>query len=186
MLQGSGKTAAYLVPILSKLMGKAKKLAAPRPNPETFREGIDEVVAEPLALIVLPTRELAVQVFNEARKACYRTMLRPCCVYGGTPLRQQVALLSKGCDILVATPGRLCDLIQRPNVLTLRRLRYTVIDEADELLQDDWQENMQIILQGGEQDVGNIRVSQGSYQVVSHADIPPVRNVQRHVSQSCA
>jgi ATP-dependent RNA helicase DDX3X len=98
---GSGKTAAsnhrlfhssrnqtnivqaFLVPILSKLMGKAKKLAAPRPNPATFQPGINGVRAEPLVLIVCPSRELATQIFDEARRFCYRTMLRPCVVYGG-------------------------------------------------------------------------------------------------------
>ncbi|KAF9768402.1 hypothetical protein IL306_014300 [Fusarium sp. DS 682] len=156
---GSGKTAAYLIPILSKLMGKAKKLAAFRPNPFTFREGIDEVVAEPLVLIVVPTRELAVQIFNEARKLCYRTMLRPCVVYGGVPVREQTFLLQKGCDVLIGTPGRLVDFIQRPRVLTLRRLRYMVIDEADELLNDDWSEELNPILSGGEQDEGNVKFS---------------------------
>ncbi|KAM0252695.1 hypothetical protein ACHAP5_000987 [Fusarium lateritium] len=156
---GSGKTAAYLIPILSKLMGKAKKLAAFRPNPLTFREGVDEVVAEPLVLIVVPTRELALQIFNEARKLCYRTMLRPCVVYGGVPVRAQTSLLSKGCDILVGTPGRLVDFIQRPLNLTLRRLRYMVIDEADELLNDDWAEELNPILSGGEQDEGNVKFS---------------------------
>jgi len=146
---GSGKTAAYLVPILSKLMGKAKKLAAFRPNPLTFREGIDEVTAEPLVLIVVPTRELAVQIFNEARKLCYRTMLRPGVVYGGVPVKEQTLLLQKGCDVLIGTPGRLVDFIQRPKVLTLRRLRYMVIDEADELLNDDWSEELNPILSGG-------------------------------------
>jgi ATP-dependent RNA helicase DDX3X len=130
-------------------MGKAKKLAAFRPNPLTFREGVDEVVAEPLVLIVVPTRELALQIFNEARKLCYRTMLRPCVVYGGVPVRAQISLLSKGCDILVGTPGRLVDFIQRPQNLTLRRLRYMVIDEADELLNDDWAEELNPILSGG-------------------------------------
>ncbi|KAF4994420.1 hypothetical protein FGRMN_5839 [Fusarium graminum] len=156
---GSGKTAAYLIPILSKLMGKAKKLAAFRPNPNTFREGIDEVTAEPLVLIVVPTRELALQIFNEARKLCYRTMLRPCVVYGGVPVREQISLLSKGCDVLVGTPGRLVDFIQRPKNLTLRRLRYMVIDEADELLNDDWAEELNPILSGGEQDEGNVKFS---------------------------
>ncbi|KAF7554003.1 hypothetical protein G7Z17_g3255 [Cylindrodendrum hubeiense] len=146
---GSGKTAAYLIPILSKLMGKAKKLAAPRPNPLTFQEGIDEVTAEPLVLIVVPTRELAVQIFNEARKFCYRTMLRPCVVYGGVPTRQQIALLTKGCDILIGTPGRLTDFIQRPHVLTLRRLKHMVLDEADEMLDQDWGEELDMILNGG-------------------------------------
>lgn len=146
---GSGKTAAYLIPILSKLMGKAKKLAAPRPNPATFQKDVDDVTAEPLVLVVVPTRELAVQIFNEARKFCYRTMLRPCVVYGGTPLRDQRELLCRGCDVLIGTPGRLVDFIQRPNVLTLRRLRYMVIDEADEMLDQDWGEDLDKILNGG-------------------------------------
>lgn len=130
-------------------MGKAKKLAAPRPNPLTFQEGVDEVIAEPLVLIVVPTRELAVQIFNEARKFCYRTMLRPCVVYGGVPTRQQSSLLTKGCDVLIGTPGRLTDFIQRPHVLTLRRLKYMILDEADEMLNQDWGEALDMILNGG-------------------------------------
>src|SRR5882757_5999157 len=99
MNSGSGKTAAFLIPILSKLMGKAKKLCAPRPNPATFEPGVSAGVrAEPLVLIVAPTRELATQIFDEARRFCYRTMLRPCVVYGGCPLREQIPLLEKGCD----------------------------------------------------------------------------------------
>lgn len=136
-----------MIPIISKLMGKAKKLAAFRPNPATFMEGRDEVTAEPLVLVVVPTRELAVQIFNEARKLCYRSMLRPGVVYGGAPVRDQVRLLSKGCDILIGTPGRLIDFINRPRVLTLRRLKYMVIDEADEML--DWEEDINQILLGG-------------------------------------
>lgn len=130
-------------------MGKAKKLAAPRPNPATFREGIDEVRAEPLVLIVVPTRELGIQIFNEARKFCYRSMLRPGIVYGGAPIRDQVALLSRGCDVLVGTPGRLIDFMSRPNVLTLKRLKYLVIDEADEMLDQGWEEDLRQILSGG-------------------------------------
>ncbi|KAK3335726.1 P-loop containing nucleoside triphosphate hydrolase protein [Cercophora scortea] len=155
---GSGKTGAYLIPILNKLMGKAKKLAAPRPNPATYRPGIDPPVrAEPLVVIVCPTRELAVQIFNEARKFCYRTMLRPCVAYGGGPIRDQIEQLQKGCDVLVASPGRLCDFMERPDVLTLRRLRYMVIDEADEMLHDDWKDEFDKILTGGEQEEGNIK-----------------------------
>lgn len=147
---GSGKTAAYLIPILDKLMGKAKKLAAPRPNPATFREGLDQAVrAEPLVCVVVPTRELAIQIFNEARKFCYRTMLRPCVCYGGGPIGQQIDILGKGCDVLIATPGRLVDFIGRPHVLTFLRLKYMVIDEADEMLHTDWSEEFSTILSGG-------------------------------------
>jgi len=88
---GSGKTAAFLIPILSNLMGKAKKLTAPRPNPATFEKGVTPGVrAEPLVLIICPSRELATQIFNEARRFCYRSMLRPSVIYGGGPLRDQV------------------------------------------------------------------------------------------------
>ncbi|KAK4154854.1 P-loop containing nucleoside triphosphate hydrolase protein [Chaetomidium leptoderma] len=154
---GSGKTGAYLIPILSKLMGKAKKLAAPRPNPATFQEGVDQPMrAEPLVVVVVPTRELAVQIFNEARKFCYRTMLRPCVVYGGGAARDQEQQLQKGCDVLIATPGRLVHFMEKPQVLTLRRVRYMVIDEADELLDDDWKEQLDKIMSGGEQEEGNL------------------------------
>ena len=163
---GSGKTAAFLIPILSKLMGKAKKLAASRPDTTVGWSRDQAVRAEPLVVIVVPTRELAAQIFNEACRLCYRTMLRPCVAYGGAPLRDQIDELQKGCDILVGTPGRVVDILRRPHVISMKRVRsveptpyislvtdsifsYTVIDEADELIQQDWQEDVGKIMGGG-------------------------------------
>lgn len=120
---GSGKTAAFLIPTLSKLMGKAKKLAAPRPNltkPWTREDGVR---AEPLVLVVAPTRELASQIFDEARRLCYRSMLRPCVIYGGAPTGEQMDELRKGCDVLIATPGRLLDFMSRGHLLSLSRVK---------------------------------------------------------------
>lgn len=91
---------------------------APRPNSLAFQEGPDEVTAEPLVLIVVPTRELAIQILNEARKFCYRTMLRPSVIYRDILIREQIGLLGKGCDALIRTPGRLVDFIQCPKYLT--------------------------------------------------------------------
>ncbi|GKT62333.1 DEAD/DEAH box helicase [Colletotrichum tofieldiae] len=177
---GSGKTAAYLIPVLNKLMGKAKKLAAPRPNPASVELGQSWVRAEPLVVIVCPTRELAIQIFNEARKFCYRTMLRPCVAYGGGPIRDQIQQLGKGCDVLIASPGRLCDFIQRPDVLSLRRLRYMVFDEADEMLHDDWREEFDVIMTGGEQQEGNIK-----YMLFSATFPKPLRDLAKeHLSSS--
>ncbi|KAL4800551.1 P-loop containing nucleoside triphosphate hydrolase protein [Aspergillus venezuelensis] len=148
---GSGKTAAFLIPVLSRLMGKAKKLAAPRPNLAAgFNPAVDAVRAEPLVLIVAPTRELATQIFDEARRLCYRSMLRPCVVYGGAPVRDQRDELQKGCDILIGTPGRLLDFMDKPHILSLCRVKYTIIDEADELLQSDWESDFNKIMSGGD------------------------------------
>ncbi|KAI5289115.1 hypothetical protein KEM54_004390 [Ascosphaera aggregata] len=148
---GSGKTAAFLIPILSKLMGKARKLAAPRPNlANGFDETVDAVRAEPLVLIIAPTRELSTQIFDEARRLCYRSMLRPCVIYGGAPVREQRIELQKGCDVLIGTPGRLLDFMGKPHILSLRRVRYTVIDEADEMLQPDWEEDFTKLMSGGD------------------------------------
>lgn len=106
-------------------MGKVKKLAAPRPNlANGFNEETDRVRAEPLILVVAPTRELCCQIFDEARRLCYRSMLRPCVAYGGGPVRDQREELAKGCDLLVATPGRLLDFMSKPHVLSLARVRY--------------------------------------------------------------
>lgn len=122
--EGSGKTAAFLIPVLSQLMGKAKKLAAPRPNIAAgYNPSADSVRAEPLVLIVAPTRELSTQIFDEARRLCYRSMLRPCVVYGGAPVRDQREELQRGCDILIATPGRLLDFMDKPHILSLRRVK---------------------------------------------------------------
>ncbi|KAI0447236.1 P-loop containing nucleoside triphosphate hydrolase protein [Xylaria telfairii] len=153
---GSGKTAAYLIPILNHLMGKAKKLAAPRPSPTDADAGI-RIMAEPLVVIVVPARELAIQIFNEARKFCYRTMLRPCVIYGGGPIRDQIANLQRGCDVLIASPGRLIDFLERDSVLSFRRIKYMVIDEADEMLHADWEIEFNKILGGGEQEEGNVK-----------------------------
>lgn len=113
-----------MIPVLSKLMGKVKKLAAPRPNPARYNKETDRVRAEPLVLILCPTRELATQIFDEARRLCYRTMLRPCVVYGGGPKRAQIDELERGCDVLIGTPGRLRDIIvNSPRVVTLTRLK---------------------------------------------------------------
>ncbi|KAI9674046.1 MAG: hypothetical protein M1829_003889 [Trizodia sp. TS-e1964] len=148
---GSGKTAAFLIPILSKLMGKAKKLCAGRPNPAQWNPEVNGYAcAEPLVLIVAPTRELATQIFDEARRFCYRSMLRPCVIYGGSPARDQRDQLSRGCDVLVATPGRLCDFMDKPHILTLKRLKYTVIDEADEMLHGDWEAELKKIMSGND------------------------------------
>lgn len=147
---GSGKTAAFLIPCLSKLMGKAKKLCAPRPALlNGFNSERDRVRAEPLVLVVAPTRELCCQIFDDARRLCYRSMLRPCVAYGGGPIKEQKDELRKGCDVLIATPGRLKDFMNDPGLLVLSRLRFTIIDEADEMLHDDWSEEMANILGGG-------------------------------------
>ncbi|RMY14218.1 hypothetical protein D0867_07209 [Hortaea werneckii] len=149
---GSGKTSAYMIPVLSRLMGKAKKLAAPKPNTAdgNYDSRLHKVKAEPLVVIVVPTRELAVQIFDEARRMCYRSMLRPCVAYGGFPMDITLEELGKGCDLLVATPGRLCALMDKPNVLTMSRVKYTILDEADEMLHSDWEDELNKIMAGGD------------------------------------
>lgn len=104
-------------------MGKAKKLTAWRPLKGDPSYGVRRVRAEPLVVILVPTRELALQIYNEACRLCYRSMLRPGAVYGGCPMPKCLEELGKGCDILVATPGRLLDMMSRPDVLTMSRVK---------------------------------------------------------------
>lgn len=77
-------------------------------------------------------------------------MLRPCVVYGGGPIRQQKDELRRGCDVLIATTGRLVDLMKDPSLIVLSRLRFTILDEADELLHEDWADDLSKILSGGD------------------------------------
>ncbi|ONK65591.1 uncharacterized protein A4U43_C07F38660 [Asparagus officinalis] len=118
---GSGKTAAFCFPIISGIM-KGKEFGQ--------RGGR---TAYPLGLILSPTRELSVQIHEEARKFAYQTGVRVVVAYGGAPISQQLRELERGVDILVATPGRLVDLLERARV-SLQMIKYLALDEADRML----------------------------------------------------
>ncbi|KAI3471511.1 hypothetical protein Pfo_028161 [Paulownia fortunei] len=119
---GSGKTAAFCFPIISGIM---------RGHLPNRPRGVRTVF--PLALILSPTRELSVQIHDEARKFSYQTGVRVVVAYGGAPINQQLRELERGVDILVATPGRLVDLLERAKV-SLQMIRYLALDEADRML----------------------------------------------------
>ncbi|KAI7882169.1 DEAD-domain-containing protein [Lichtheimia hyalospora FSU 10163] len=125
---GSGKTAAFLVPTCSRLFANARNMIT-RAKPGNY----GHFKARPLVLILAPTRELCTQIFDEARRFCYRSPLRPCAVYGGAGVAGQLRELEKGCDVCVAAPGRLCDFVQRGK-LDLSNVQYLILDEADRML----------------------------------------------------
>jgi ATP-dependent RNA helicase RhlE len=110
---GTGKTAAFVLPILQQLPAGASR--------------------SPRALILTPTRELAAQVADSARSYGKYLPVRTTVVFGGVSIKPQIAALRSGCDLLVATPGRLLDLAEQ-GVLDLRSIGYVVLDEADRML----------------------------------------------------
>lgn len=113
---GSGKTLAYALPVLDIL-----RLQMPAAKGKTR------------ALIIVPTRELALQVRDECERFRGKSALRAVALFGGTGYRNQVQALHRGADIIVATPGRLLDCLNR-NFATLSKLEIVVLDEADRLL----------------------------------------------------
>ncbi|TYJ39521.1 hypothetical protein E1A91_A04G075200v1 [Gossypium mustelinum] len=119
---GSGKTAAFCFPIISGIM-REQYVQRPRVARTVY----------PLALILSPTRELSCQIHDEAKKFSYQTGVKVVVAYGGAPINQQLRELERGVDILVATPGRLVDLLERAR-LSLQMIRYLALDEADRML----------------------------------------------------
>ncbi|GFS49035.1 ATP-dependent RNA helicase DDX3Y [Nephila pilipes] len=133
---GSGKTAAFLMPILNQIFeeGPPKNLPVmflQQTQTQTRYPG--RMKQFPMALVLSPTRELACQIYDEACKFSYRSRVRPCVVYGGADPVQQMKDLDRGCHLLVATPGRLVDMIERGK-LSLEMVKYLVLDEADRML----------------------------------------------------
>lgn len=123
---GTGKTAAFGLPLLQKLDASLNKIQV---------------------LILSPTRELCVQIGNDLKNySKYRSDLRITCVYGGTDIRRQIRELEKGVHVLVATPGRLCDLIKR-GAVNIEAVRAVVLDEADEMLNMGFKEDLNFILE---------------------------------------
>ena len=149
---GTGKTAAFSLPILQKLE-------------------FDETMFSPRALILVPTRELAVQVRDEILRLGKYTGLAIAAFYGGAPLAKQTALLSEGVDIAVGTPGRIIDLFMR-KALDLSKLEFVVLDEADRMLDIGFRPDIEKILR---------RCPDSRQTMLMSATIPPeVDHLARH------
>jgi ATP-dependent RNA helicase DeaD len=123
---GTGKTAAFILPLLEVLTKMPNRRA-------------------PMGLVVVPTRELALQVALAAHTYGRTLGVRVLPVYGGAALGPQIKSLSRGVDIVVATPGRALDLLNR-GCLRLEDVRYVVLDEADEMLDMGFQEDIESLL----------------------------------------
>ncbi len=153
---GTGKTAAFCIPILERLRPRAEL-----PNTQ--------------ALVLVPTRELAVQVRDECIKLAAGRDVRIVGVYGGKPIRQQVEHLRRGVEIVVGTPGRVLDLIGRGS-LVLGDVRFVVLDEADRMLDIGFRPDIEKILR---------RCPQSRQSLLLSATIPPPvkRLAERYMRQ---
>jgi ATP-dependent RNA helicase DeaD len=123
---GTGKTAAFVIPILERLEPHHAERC-------------------PQALVLVPTRELAVQVRDEFVKLAHGRRIQVAAVYGGTPLRKQLEKLRRGVDVVVGTPGRVLDHLARGS-LKLDHLRFAVLDEADRMLDIGFRPDIEKIL----------------------------------------
>src|SRR5262245_11724098 len=121
---GTGKTAAFLIPILELLEGHH---------------------AHPQAIALVPTRELAVQVRDESEKLAKEQHPRIEAVYGGKPIRQQIQRLHRGSDLVIGTPGRVLDHMHR-GTISLATVRFAVLDEADRMLDIGFRPDIEKIL----------------------------------------
>ncbi len=123
---GTGKTAAFAIPILEMLQPQQRG-------------------APPQALVLVPTRELAVQVRDECEKLALGRQHAVVAVYGGKPIRKQIEQVSAGASMIVGTPGRVLDLMSR-GALTWTSLRVVVLDEADRMLDIGFRPDIEKIL----------------------------------------
>lgn len=116
---GSGKTIAFLLPMFRHIKDQ---------RPCVSGDG-------PIGLILTPTRELATQIYKECKNFLKILNLRAVCCYGGAPLKEQIADLKRGCEIIICTPGRIIELLcsNGGRITNLRRVTYLCLDEADRM-----------------------------------------------------
>lgn len=133
---GSGKTIAFLIPMFRHIKDQ---------RPLESMEG-------PVALIMTPTRELATQIHKDCKPFLKALNLRAVCAYGGAPIKDQIAELKRGAEVVVCTPGRMIDLLaaNAGRVTNLRRVTYVVLDEADRMFDMGFEPQVMKIM-------GNIR-----------------------------
>jgi ATP-dependent RNA helicase DDX27 len=125
---GSGKTAAFIVPILERLLFRPRKVPTSR------------------VVILMPTRELAVQCYNVSVKLATFTDVTFCQLVGGFSLREQENVLKKRPDVIIATPGRFIDHMRNSPSFTVDTLEILVLDEADRMLEDGFADELNEIL----------------------------------------
>mmetsp|Transcript_36433 Transcript_36433/g.58563 ORF Transcript_36433/g.58563 Transcript_36433/m.58563 type:complete len:876 (+) Transcript_36433:113-2740(+) len=177
---GSGKTAAFLFPIINTILvqekgeGRNGRSGGHRGGRGGYGGG-DRYGRRrqcmPQALVLAPTRELASQIHDEAMRFTYESSLRCIVLYGGSDIRLQMDELSRGCSIIVATPGRLEDLIERRRV-SLSKVRHLVLDEADRMLDMGFEPQIRKIVQG--YDMPNTEYKHGGRQTAMFsATFPP-------------
>lgn len=128
---GSGKTCAYLMPVAMSL--HRQEIVPVEKDWVYDRNETFQGKASPKALILAPTRELCSQIYLECRKVFFQSYYKTCQVYGGIDAKVQLKELSRGCDILLATPGRLIDFIEK-DVLEVNNVVFLILDEADRML----------------------------------------------------
>ena len=129
---GTGKTAAFALPLLQKLLPLANSSTSPAKHPVR-------------ALILTPTRELAIQVEESVKAYSKHTQLRSLVVYGGVDIKTQTPHLKTGVEVLVATPGRLLDHVEQ-KTLQLNQVQVLVLDEADRMLDMGFMPDLKRIL----------------------------------------
>ncbi|KAG9509214.1 putative ATP-dependent RNA helicase DDX4, partial [Fragariocoptes setiger] len=127
---GSGKTAAFILPVLQSLIS----------DPD-LPIGYGREMQEPSCIVMAPTRELARQTYVEALKFSQDSVVKCACIYGGTETGWCKAQLSRGANILLSTPGRLKDFINR-GLVGLKRLKFVILDEGDRLIDDGFVSDM--------------------------------------------
>ena len=135
---GSGKTGAFLLPAIDRLLAEGAGNNAVDPM---TREAV-----KPEVVVVTPTRELARQIHRQAKKFAQGTSLRAVVAYGETSVYHQIEECRKGCNILVATPGRLLHFAEG-NVISFANVKILVLDEADKMLEEGFMENVQKMTQ---------------------------------------
>ncbi len=129
---GTGKTAAFSIPLLQKMMKHENASMSPARHPVR-------------AIVLAPTRELAVQVADNVKKYASKSNLRSAVVFGGMNMKEQTLELKAGVEVLIATPGRLIDHIEAKNC-NLSQVEYVVLDEADRMLDIGFLPDLQRIL----------------------------------------
>jgi superfamily II DNA/RNA helicase len=119
---GTGKTLGFGIPVLQRVVGRDDAGFDKLPSP-----------GAPQAMVIVPTRELAVQVANDLQTASRKRNVRIATIYGGRAYEPQIDALQKGVEVVVGTPGRLIDLYKQKH-LVLKNVKIVVLDEADEML----------------------------------------------------